>query len=379
MIIKRVLFITAIVFLSTSILVLPLEGEEVVNSKHQRKVLHKIWRSRIQSFLDIGVIPLLDLESSLKPEDGDKYIDDAIKVMDELGVALIAFDGYQAPKKKKKEKGYRWGYYIHKIVNAHPDHFILATNGGTNNNWLRQKDSFVDQTVEHVKSGGYPIMGEFDFRHYLSNSQCKKGQTERDSDIPINSPNGHRIFALSQETEVAFAIHLEAEDRPLDEFEEMLGAYPRAKVIWAHFGQIRHPRKENRYTPELLRRLLAAYPNLYIDLATGEPGRLYKCNNNILDTVIWQDSILGEQKNTLKPVYKDILSEFSNRFVFGSDYGGGRRPLHQHLKKKTSNARLIIRDLSEDAKHQISYQNAWLLLTGRPWRPSGRVRPYLPL
>ena len=346
---------------------MPLKGEETIRIKYDRKMLQNLWRSRIQSFLDVGVIPLLDLESSLKPSDGEKYLDDAIKVMDELGIALIAFDAYQTPKKNKKQKGYRWGYYVHKTVNAHPDRFILATNGGTNNNWLRQKNSFVDQTVEHVESRDYPIMGEFDFRHYLSQNQCKKGQTERGSDIPINSPNGHRIFSLAQKIGVAFVIHLEPEDRPLAELEEMLTAYPKAKVIWAHFGQIRHPEKENKYNPSLVRRLLSTYPNLYIDLATGEPGRRYKCNNNILDTVIWQDGIWSAQKNTLKPEYLDILAEFSNRFVFGSDYGGGRKPLSQHLRKKASNARLIMSELSEEAKHQIGYQNAWFLLTGRPW------------
>ncbi len=346
---------------------MPLQGEERVELQLKGKELHELWRSRIQSFLDKGVIPLVDVESSLRPDDGKKYISKATRVMNDLGIALIAFDGYQAPKKNKKKKGYRWGYYIHKVVNEYPDHFILASNGGTNKNWLLQKDSFVEQTIEQVESGSYPIMGEFDFRHYLSNSQCKKNQIERDSDIPINSPNGHAIFALSQDAGVAFSIHLEPEDRPLSELEEMLYAYPHAKVIWSHFGQIRHPDKEKKYTPTLLRRLLLSYPNLYIDLATGAPGRRYKCNK-MLDTVIWQDDILGGQKKRLKPEYRDILQEFGNRFVFGSDYGGGRSPLPQFLKKKVDNVRLIMQDLPEETKHQISYKNAWLLLTGKQWQ-----------
>ena len=167
-----------------------------------------------------------------------------MQVMDELGVALIAFDGYEGPN---MQGGYSWGHYIHKIVNAHPDRFILASNGGTNQNWREQKDSFVDQTVEHVKSGAYPIMGEFDFRHYMSNRQCKAGRKDRDTDIPINSLNGRRIFALAEETGVAFVIHHEPEDRPLAELEAMLVAYPKAKVIWAHFGQIRHPKKQKNW------------------------------------------------------------------------------------------------------------------------------------
>ena len=60
------------------------------------------WRARVQSFLERGVIPIIDLESSLRREDGEHYLADTLPVMDDLGVALIAFDAYQAKKTKKK-------------------------------------------------------------------------------------------------------------------------------------------------------------------------------------------------------------------------------------------------------------------------------------
>ncbi len=360
------IFISACIILFTATAPI-ISAEEPVALKHDRNTLELKWQERIQSFLNTGVIPLIDLESSLKREDGERYIPRAINVMDKSGIALIAFDGYQAPKTSKKQKGYRWGYYIHHIVNSYPDRFILATNGDTNNNWLKQKDSFVDQTGEHVKSGNYPIMGEFDFRHYMSNHQCKKGNTKRDTNIPINGENAHLIFSLSEKMGIAFTIHHEPEDRPLAELEEMLAAYPKAKVIWAHFGQIRFPKNETRFNPELVRRLLSSYPGLYFDISTGQPGRSYKCNSNVLDTVIWNKNSFGSQKDTLKPEYKDILNEFSTRFVVGTDYGGGRSPLPDFLKKRVKNARLIMRDLTEEAKHNISYRNAWFLLTGKEW------------
>ncbi|MFQ5764467.1 MAG: hypothetical protein ACE5GT_06025, partial [Rhodospirillales bacterium] len=255
-------------------------AEKPVEIKYSRQELEEKWRARIQSFLDKGVIPLIDLESSLKRRDGESYLDDALGVMDELGVALIAFDSYQAPKKGKKKKGYyRWDYYIHEVVNAHPDRFILATSGGTNNNWMKGKASFISQTEDHVRSGQYPIMGEFDFRHYMSGSQCKDFRTHRDTDIPLDGENGQRLFQLSAETGVAFVIHHEPEDHALDALEKMLKAYPKANVIAAHFGQIRHPEKEKRFGPDLVRRLLGTYPNLFYDLAIGDPGHYYKCED----------------------------------------------------------------------------------------------------
>ena len=210
--------------------IFPVGAEKPVDIIRARQQMQEIWRQRIQSFLDRGVIPLIDLQSSLKREDGERYLDDALRVMDEVGLALIAFDGYQA---SKDGKGYRWGYYIHEIVNAHPDRIVLATNGGTNPNWLGQKGGqprhFVDRLEKRVRGGDYPIIGELDFRHYMSNRQCKKGRTDRDSDIPLNGENGSRVFRLAEATGVPIVIHLEPEDAPLDALQEMLASYPKLK------------------------------------------------------------------------------------------------------------------------------------------------------
>ena len=346
----------------------PVAAQDSVVITHTLPQLEKLWRARIETFLARGIIPLVDLESSLKRKDAERYLNQALEVMDDLGLALIAFDGFQAPgSDKNKGKGYRWGYDIHKVVNAHPDRFVLATNGGTNKNWLEGKGNFTDQVVEQVRSGTYPIMGEFDFCHYMSNSQCKKGRTDRDSEIPLDGEDGQRLFQLSEETGVPFVIHLEAEDGPLDALERMLGRHPRAQAIVAHFGQIRHPARQRRFGPALVRRLLATYPNLYYDLATGQPNRRYACNNDVFDTVIWRTSA-GRQSDTLGPEYKAILTDFSRRFVVGTDYGGGRATLPSFLRQKVGNIRLILRDLPDRARHDIGYRNAWRLLTGKPWQ-----------
>ena len=86
----------------------------------------------------------------------------------------------------------------------------------------------------------------------------------------------------------------------------------------------------------------------------------------MLDTVLWENSGVS-QTDALRPEYKAILSEFSTRFVVGTDYGGGRPPLPGFLRDRVANLRLILRDLPEPAKHNIGYRNAWFLLTGRHW------------
>jgi hypothetical protein len=71
-----------------------------------------------------------------------------------------------------------------------------------------------------------------------------------------------------------------------------------------------------------------------------------------MDTVIWEDSFSGGQKNTLKVEYKNILTIFSNRFVVGFDTASNRSST-SYLEKRIKNIRLIMRDLPDYAKHNI--------------------------
>jgi len=347
-------------------------AETTVTPEFSRHEIEAKWQGRIQLFLDRDQIPLIDLLSFLDRKNGEQVLSWTKKVMDNHGVALISFAGYWAPGGGKTNR-YRWGYYIHEIANRYPDYFILTTNKGSNNNWWAQKNGskqhFIGLLEQQIRTGNYPFIGQIEFRHYMSNSQCRARKTHRDIDIPLNGNNGHRIFSLSAATRIPFSIHLEPEDDSIATLEQMLTDYPKAKVIISHFGQIRHYEREQKFGPKLVRRLLNTYPNLYYDLSTGEPGRKYKCGNlTVLDTVIWENVPSGGQMDKIKSEYRDILNTFSDRFVVGFDYGPSNRQSESYLKKRIKNIRLIMRDLSNEAKHNIGYRNAWFLLTGKLWR-----------
>jgi hypothetical protein len=148
----------------------------------------------------------------------------------------------------------------------------------------------------------------------------------------------------------------------IDALERMLITCPASRIVIAHFGPVRYPELHSRFSPELLHQLLHKYANLYFDSSTGKPGRRYSCTNKI-DTVIWEDGIIGSQKRTLKPEYKSMLAEFSNRFVTGLDYNGGnirksQKPSSDNLSRRTNTIRKIIQDLPEEAQHNIAYRNA---------------------
>ena len=334
---------------------------------------HSIWRSRIQSLLDAGKLPKVDMETSWSEEDVRGDLSSIFALMDELGIALIAADGKQ--RRPDGTVGYRWSDYMVEAANAYPDRFVPATNGGTSSNWLEQRSgggSFIEQLEKQVESGRYALMGELDFRHYMSSHQCAAGHRHRDNSIPLTSENGQRAFGLSHKTGVPIVIHLEPEDVSMLELEGVLERYSKAKVVVAHFGQLRHPEKQRGFTPQRVQSLLRRFPNLHWDLSTGWPNREYRCagenNSGSLkgDTVLWADGLMG-QSDTVKAEWRAIFIEFHDRFVFATDFGSGRPPLHDFLQRGVANFERIVRDLPSEVQHAFAYRNAWRLLTGESW------------
>ena len=329
------------------------------------------WKERILFFLDKKKLPKIDIQASITTSQIEKYFPKVLKTYDKLGIALSSYDGYQRPK--DNSKGYRWSNYILDLTNTYPEYIIPTANGGTNKSWTQQNESFISQLEKEIQTGKYLNMGELEFRHYMSSKQCENKKHGRDIEIDLNSPNSRRVFALSEKSGVPFVIHLEAEDEHLDKVDKILTEFPKAKVVWAHFGQLRQPELQKNFKPETIKKLLSKHPNLYFDLAAGEPNRKYKCsgknNNKILigDTIFWVGKP-GNQKNKIKKEWKKILVEFSDRFVFATDYGGGRKPLRDHLIKKVNVFNDVIKDLPEEAKHNIAYKNAWYLITGTKWQ-----------
>jgi len=102
--------------------------------------------------------------------------------------------------------------------------------------------------------------------------------------------------------------------------------------------------------------------------STGHPGRRYKCGDRPRDTVIWDTNEKGKQIGRLKPAYRDLLTDFSNRFVAGFDYGPANRNSAEYLRHRIANIRLILSNLPEPARHDIGYRTGWKLLTSKVWQ-----------
>jgi hypothetical protein len=58
--------IFAILFILQLALAMPAQGAHPITIKYDKKVVMEKWRIRIKSFLEKDIIPIIDVESSLK-------------------------------------------------------------------------------------------------------------------------------------------------------------------------------------------------------------------------------------------------------------------------------------------------------------------------
>jgi predicted TIM-barrel fold metal-dependent hydrolase len=123
-------------------------------------------------------------------------------------------------------------------------------------------------------------------------------------------------------------------------FERLLAHNERAKIMWAHAGSD----VLGTRTPALERELLRRHPNLYMSLRLSRGAPL--------------PSIAFDETLQLKPVWLDLLREFPDRFVLGSDFfygGGGRRgPQEESLE----NLWRLLCQLPAELADRIAHGNA---------------------
>ncbi|OGB97034.1 MAG: hypothetical protein A3G35_02870 [candidate division NC10 bacterium RIFCSPLOWO2_12_FULL_66_18] len=305
------------------------------------------WQERVRSILKRGLLPIIDTEATYGRDIPTDYM---VEQMDKNGVALVCF----APNFNDPKRGSRFSL---DLANEHPDRFVPTTCDGTTDYWFRQEGPFLEVIQREARSGDFLLMGELEFRHFPSPRQYRDRKFWRDISIPIDGPWGHAFFQLSVETKLAFQIHYEPEDELLAPLEKMLKAYPGAKVIWCHAGQVRYPAKQSAYGPDYLNRTLSQHPNLFCDLALAAPGTPYPGSGFVHNTAQLSDG-------RLRPEWQKLLEAHPERFTIGSDIAPDRP---DDFPRKIAQSRKLLASLPAETAARIAFQNAWRLLTGQGW------------
>lgn len=308
------------------------------------------YTQRLKRLLAAGELPYIDIESSCNS--GKLDIDDLARRMDRLNIGLMALSADIGPGQFKK--GVRFDDLSDRLLAAYPDRFIPVGNGGQPPALTEAPDEFLDAQEAAIQARRMVLLGEYEFRHYPSPRQAKRGDPGRDVHIPIDGPIGRRVFDLSQRTGMPVQIHYEIEDELLAPLEAMLTTYPGAKVIWCHVAQIRYLERGGRYTPSYVEDLIQRFPQLYFDTAFGDASSIYPLSNQ-RHARVWADD------SSLRADWQDLIVAHPERFLSALDLGGDRM---DRIAEYDRSHRGFLNRLPVATRHQVAYRSAWTLLFG---------------
>jgi predicted TIM-barrel fold metal-dependent hydrolase len=303
---------------------------------------------RLKKLLASGELPYIDIESSCNSTRVD--VDFMAKYMDRLNIGLMALSADIG--KGQFEIGVRYDNLSEKLIASYPDRFIAVGNGGQPPALVAAAGEFLDAQEAAARSGKIALLGEYEFRHYPSPRQVKRGEMERDVVVPIDGPTGHRVFSLSERTGLAFQIHYEIENALLPPLEKMLQQYPKAKIIWCHIAQVRYIERASHYTPAYVDSLIRSFPNLYFDTAFGDSMSVYPLSGQ-RHARVWAGD------GNLQPEWRDLIVANAKHFLSALDLGGDR--LNQ-IPEYDRNHRNFLSRLPVETQHQVAYRSAWSLL-----------------
>lgn len=299
---------------------------------------------RIRKIKNTGLLPIIDIESSYNPLEID--LSAFTRSMDRAGIAMMCLSVDQPGK--LVEQGAIWSDHALESFVKFPEYFIPTGNGGNHPAWTKFPLDFLMALEKFIPGHNYPLMGEFEVRHYPSPRQISRGAFFRDVEVAIDGPLMERVFMLAEKTGIPFQIHYEIEDKLLEPLARMLGKFPKAKVIWCHLAQIRYQQRSTQYGPAMLEKWLDQFPNLYIDTAFGDALSRYQPSGE-RHARFWSDAQAWTNLIVAKPY----------RFLAALDIGGDRM---DKIEEWTKNLRYFLNRLPMPTREIVAYKAAWKLL-----------------
>ena len=157
-------------------------------------------------------------------------------------------------------------------ANSYPRRLIAFYGGNTLNQTLvmaetrsvtnKDRELFRKEVDDELKDGSYRGIGELAPRHMA----WRPGM--REIQFPADHPLMLDLADLAAQYETPIDIHLEATKESLAQFERLLAHNPKTKIIWSHAGWS----NTGLATPELIKRLMSQYPNLYSSIKYRRAG-----------------------------------------------------------------------------------------------------------
>ena len=192
--------------------------------------------------------------------------------------------------------------------------------------WDAGDTALLDVLNNHLKQGVVRGIGEISVAHF-------PGRGFPEANYGPLHPLMRGIMDLAQQYDVPLNIHCEITH--IREFEQLLRAYPKVTVIWAHGG----------YTPYYIaKRMLAGHPNLLYELS----ARTWKTHPRSPDYTILEAGV------RVWPRWLRLIEENPDRFLIGTDAS-----LHdlQRERSKIEAVRTFLLQLSEETRAMVAHKN----------------------
>jgi predicted TIM-barrel fold metal-dependent hydrolase len=304
-----------------------------------------------------SVSPFIDAHAHLDAGAAARSIEAALRAMPAENAIRIVF---MPPPFTMGDPARYDAEKILPAVKAYPEKFAVLGGGGSLNGMIQYSMQSGDvspdirlrfkQRAEELLREGVAGFGEMTAEHFA-------GATPYQS-APPNHPLFLLLADIAAEHGVPIDLHMEAvpEDMPppapmksppqlranIAAFERLLAHNPSAKIIWAHAGWD----NTGFRTPALCRRLLAAYPNLYMDVKIdpAKPGKNSPLTNG--------------GSGSIKPEWLKLFQDFPDRFVMGSDQ---HYPEPLPGPQRWEAVALLLNQLPDGLRQKMASENArWL-------------------
>ncbi len=253
----------------------------------------------------------IDSHAHIRP--GAMTYDEILRLMDENGIDRMVV---------MEPPGDRWisstpssAYGIPEAAERFPDRFTVLYSGDAlpllyaaakNGKYTQeQEEKFSTLLDEALASGRYRGIGEIGLRHLPPPGM----PASYDITVPADHPWMFIMSDTAARYGVPLDIHLQAGDCDISAVERLLDHNTKTVILWDHAGD--HTQNMN---PDALRLLLDRHANLYssIKIRTGERQS--------------QGGILNKDTGNISGKWKALITDYSDRFVIGTDVKLGIRP-----------------------------------------------------
>jgi predicted TIM-barrel fold metal-dependent hydrolase len=300
--------------------------------------------------------PYIDLHAHLDPPDVAGAMDALFAAMPEENLRLAVF----MPSPFVADSPGRFqAEVLAPLAEKYPDRVAFLGGGGSLNPMLQQavaagavEPGLAERfraRAEAILGLGAKGFGEMTTEHFPTSTPYESA--------PPDHPLMLLLADVAAEHDVPISMHMEAVPEDIAAppelglppgtrlpaniagLERLLAHDRRAKIVWAHLGWD----LTGFRTPALCRRLLTAHPNLYMELKVDP-------------VVVGRNSPLTDGgTGVLKPEWRALISDFSERFVMGTD---NHYPMPAQGPQRWQADVSLLNQLPDGVRERVASENA---------------------